>query len=188
MNFGERLRQLRKEKELTLRDLGKDLDISFTSLGKYERNERQPDFETLEKIAEYFNVMIDYLLCRTDIKTFDEHIFINDIRHLQEKLKAVNPENRKKIVAIIDYTYLLLNRHLENDSIDFLNIFQKIYKEIYTIDLELDGIATKELIKNNSIPVNQIIDTCSHHKNELNVFFDELLKVYLNKLEKTTNN
>lgn len=66
MSFGERLRALRLEKKLTLRELAKELDISFSALGKYERNEHQPDFDTLEKLADYFDVSIDYLLGRTE--------------------------------------------------------------------------------------------------------------------------
>ena len=72
MTFGERLRVLRLEKKLTLRELAKELDISFSALGKYERNERQPDFETLEKLADYFNVSIDYLLGRKKIPIPEE--------------------------------------------------------------------------------------------------------------------
>ncbi|WEA41758.1 helix-turn-helix domain-containing protein [Lysinibacillus fusiformis] len=65
MNFGERLRFLRKELDYSLRKMADELGISFSALGKYERNEHQPDFETLEKIADYFDVSIDWLLGRT---------------------------------------------------------------------------------------------------------------------------
>ena len=61
-----RIKELRTEKELSLRDLSKVLDISYSSLGKYERGEQQPSFETLSKIANYFNVSIDYLLGNSD--------------------------------------------------------------------------------------------------------------------------
>lgn len=82
MSFGERLRALRLEKNFTLRELAKELDISFSALGKYERNEHQPDFETLEKIADYFNVSIDYLLGRNN----------NSVPYL-EKLQETNVSN-----------------------------------------------------------------------------------------------
>lgn len=82
MSFGERLRALRLEKNFTLRELSKELDISFSALGKYERNEHQPDFETLEKIADYFNVSIDYLLGRNN----------NSVPYL-EKLQETNVSN-----------------------------------------------------------------------------------------------
>ena len=48
-----RIKELRTEQNLSLRDLASQLGIAYTSLGKYERNEQQPSFETLEKIADY---------------------------------------------------------------------------------------------------------------------------------------
>lgn len=42
MNFGERLRSLRKDIDYSLRRMADELGISFSALGKYERNERQP--------------------------------------------------------------------------------------------------------------------------------------------------
>lgn len=65
--IGNRLVELRKEKGLTQEELAKALNISRSALSLYEIGKRDPDTETLKKIAEYFNVSIDYLLGRTDI-------------------------------------------------------------------------------------------------------------------------
>ena len=85
MNFGERLRFLRKELDYSLRKMADELGISFSALGKYERNEHQPDFETLEKIADYFDVSIDWLLGRTQGY---EHA----IRLIDSAVERMNPE------------------------------------------------------------------------------------------------
>ena len=66
MNFTERLRQLRNEQELSQKDLGKKLHLGTSAISMYERGEREPDFEKLETIADYFNVNIDYLLGKSD--------------------------------------------------------------------------------------------------------------------------
>ena len=63
------LKLLRSEKKITQQDLADALHISKSSINMYERGERQPNFETLELIADYFNVDIDYLLGRTDKTT-----------------------------------------------------------------------------------------------------------------------
>ena len=60
-SFGKVLRQLRKQDGLTQTDLGKALGISYSAVSMYERGEREPDFEMLEVIADYFNVSMDYL-------------------------------------------------------------------------------------------------------------------------------
>lgn len=48
---------------------GRKIGISRSTIGMYETGAREPDFETLEKIADFFNVDIDYLLGRTDKTT-----------------------------------------------------------------------------------------------------------------------
>ena len=60
------LRELRTQKGLTQAELSKTLQVSASSIGMYEQGRREPDNETLGKIANYFNVTNDYLLGRTD--------------------------------------------------------------------------------------------------------------------------
>jgi transcriptional regulator with XRE-family HTH domain len=67
MNFGKRLRQLRKEKGLTQAELAKLLSIGESTVSFYESGKRQPDYETLIRLAEVFNVSVDYLLGRTTL-------------------------------------------------------------------------------------------------------------------------
>lgn len=52
--FGKRIRKLRLEQNLKQKDLAAKLGISTSSVGMYEREERQPDVETLKKIADFF--------------------------------------------------------------------------------------------------------------------------------------
>lgn len=63
-----RIKNLRLENDLSLRELANELNISYSSLGKYERGEQEPSFETLKKIAERFHVTIDYLLGFSNVK------------------------------------------------------------------------------------------------------------------------
>lgn len=64
-NFQSVLKSLRKSNNLTQEDLAKALKVSRSTIGMYENGSREPDYETLEAIADYFNVYIDYLLGRT---------------------------------------------------------------------------------------------------------------------------
>ena len=68
-DFARVLRLLRNEKNMSQSELSDALGISKSSVNMYERGERQPNFETLELIADFFNVDIDYLLGRTDKTT-----------------------------------------------------------------------------------------------------------------------
>ena len=62
--FNEVLRSLRNSAQLSQQELANDLKISKSSVNMYERGEREPGLETLEKIADFFNVSMDYLLGR----------------------------------------------------------------------------------------------------------------------------
>lgn len=69
--LGERIAELRKRKKLSQYDLAERLGFSRGKLANYEQGSRQPDFETLKHIADFFEVSIDYLLDRTDDPTPD---------------------------------------------------------------------------------------------------------------------
>ena len=68
MNLQERRREL----NIAQADLAKILKISDRAVGYYENGDREPDYSTLLKIADYFDVSIDYLLGASDIKKPNE--------------------------------------------------------------------------------------------------------------------
>ena len=65
-SFGERLKMLRKEKNLRQSELGEIFDLSPSAIGSYERDLREPAYHHLVAFAKYFNVSTDFLLCATD--------------------------------------------------------------------------------------------------------------------------
>jgi transcriptional regulator with XRE-family HTH domain len=67
--LGNRLTKLRKEVGLTQQQLADKLYISRDTYAQYEIGRRNPDYETLTKIADYFHVSTDYFLGRTDVRS-----------------------------------------------------------------------------------------------------------------------
>jgi HTH-type transcriptional regulator, competence development regulator len=67
MTFGKRLRFLRKNRNMTQKDLADVFNLSESTIGMYERDEREPSFEFVRHLADFFNVTTDYLLGRTDL-------------------------------------------------------------------------------------------------------------------------
>ena len=65
-NLQERLRLLRKEKNLKQEDAARLLDISLSSYCRYEQGRRDPNAKVLWKIADFYEVTVDYLIGRTD--------------------------------------------------------------------------------------------------------------------------
>jgi len=65
--FGNRLKSLRIDSDLTQEELANILHINRSTLSNYENIGREPNYTLLIKISDYFNVSIDYLLGKTDI-------------------------------------------------------------------------------------------------------------------------
>ena len=61
-----RLKELRKKKGISQLRLATDLNTTQNTISRYETGEREPGIAELIKIAEYFNVSVDYLIGRTD--------------------------------------------------------------------------------------------------------------------------
>ena len=65
--FGERLRFLRKQADLTQQQLADSVFLNKQTISQYELGKRQPDYEKLERLCDYFNVTSDYLLGKSNL-------------------------------------------------------------------------------------------------------------------------
>ena len=63
-----RLKKLRKERHISQLKLALDLNMNQNSISRYENLEREADYKTLIKFADYFGVSLDYLLGRSNNK------------------------------------------------------------------------------------------------------------------------
>lgn len=74
MKFPDILKQLRSQDNINQADLAKAIGVSRSTIGMYECGEREPDFETMEAIADYFNVTMDYLHGKSNNISFENII------------------------------------------------------------------------------------------------------------------
>ena len=75
MNFSYKLRSLIEERNLTQKQVAIDLNIAPSTMGGYVQGSSEPDFETLKRLANYFDVSTDYLL---NIYTEKSNNFLED--------------------------------------------------------------------------------------------------------------
>ncbi|MEK3955347.1 helix-turn-helix domain-containing protein [Psychrobacillus sp. FSL K6-1464] len=68
-SIGNRIKKLRTGKKITQKRFGEIFDLAESTIGMYERDERKPDYDTLCRIADYFEVSSDYLLGRKSTPT-----------------------------------------------------------------------------------------------------------------------
>ena len=71
MKFNEILRNLRKEKNLELRKVANDLSIPYNTFSRWERGECEPNIDTLNLLANYYHVSLDYLLRGKEKETYE---------------------------------------------------------------------------------------------------------------------
>ena len=87
------LSKLRKERNISQRVLSEQLGLSHSAIGMYESGKREPDFETLQLIANYFGVDMNYLL-NGDTEDYSNKSFQN---------------SKRSIISDIDRIYITLN-------------------------------------------------------------------------------
>ncbi|MBO5139300.1 MAG: helix-turn-helix transcriptional regulator [Peptococcaceae bacterium] len=92
MKFGDILRELLDEKDITQAKLAEDLNLRSSTVGHYVRNEREPDFELLKSFSAYFHVSIDYLLGNT---IQDNYQLTADEQNLLRKYRTLEPEQKE---------------------------------------------------------------------------------------------
>lgn len=104
----ERLKTLRTRKKKTQSDFAKVIGVARTTYAMYEQGQREPDYETLQKIADFYEVSVDYLLGREDKKNpswGDQEEFeawVNDpsVDKFYREFKE-SPEERKKALLAV---------------------------------------------------------------------------------------
>lgn len=90
MKLGDILKEFLEQNDMTQKELAQALDITPAALGNYVRNMREPDYDTLLKIADYFHVSTDSLLNHT----FDSKL-TRDEETLLELYRSLNPEQKE---------------------------------------------------------------------------------------------
>jgi Predicted transcriptional regulators len=91
VNIGNKISQLRKDKNWSQSDLAKRLEASREIIGKYERGENLPSIEMVAKMAKEFGVTVDFLIGDGENATFDKDTVnrINDIQKMDSETKNI---------------------------------------------------------------------------------------------------
>lgn len=106
MSFGEKLKELRKEKKISQSELASKLGRSQASYCDWEKNNTEPDIKTIIQLANIFECSIDYLVDREDedgtIVISGNHLS-NDETVLLDKLRQLQPVKKEIIYHYVDF-------------------------------------------------------------------------------------
>lgn len=105
MEFPNTLKNLRELNDVTQEQLADFLQVSRSTVAGYEAKNRQPDFERLEQIAEFFNVTIDYLV--TGIET-----------------EPSAPENENSLDQEVMISYRRLSMTSKQDVLKYIRLLE----------------------------------------------------------------
>lgn len=124
MDFKTRIRELRKVSHITQEQLATRIGVTKQAISQYERGIRQPEYETLEALADFFNVDLDYLLGRSNKTTLlpqsgyymnpavdsgsvlssEDSELLSDFHKLNTEGKAEARKQVRNLTKIEDYT------------------------------------------------------------------------------------
>ena len=126
---GEFITKLRKEKNLTQKDLANELNVSDKAISRWETGKGFPDVESLQSLSKFFAVTINELLAgeKAEIKTIEEIAEENIISAIAETEKS--KKTKKSTIILSTIVALVLTIPLLKDSIE--SIIEMLWK--YTL-------------------------------------------------------
>lgn len=111
MYFSKILKELRQSRNITQDELAKYLNVSRPTIAGYETKGKQPDFDKLCKLAEYFNVSIDYLITGNsdyNLPAYQTRLPQESEDQLEDSLKnAFRCLSYRSQLSLIEYARLL---------------------------------------------------------------------------------
>lgn len=111
-DFPNIFRKIREQSGLTQQQMADKLGVSRSAIGMYENGEREPNFETLELIADTFNVDMNYLLGKkTTTEVIPDRYYLDDDARDMAQFMYENPEYKVLFDA---------SRKVKKEDIDFV--------------------------------------------------------------------
>ena len=165
-----KLKELRKEHKLSMKELGKILGLSESTISLYEAGKREPDIKTLIKMADYFNVSVDVLLGRDE--TNKDEILDTEYREVIRDDHSLSMFNFEKMCDELDehsldriHSVLYSLRRIQyNDALfakDKQYLFSAITELIGRIERYVDDFRT-------ATDFGKVFDYSFHNKRFIN--------------------
>lgn len=128
--FGTRLKRLRINKDMTQQDFAEHFDLNKSSISKYEKDKNLPENQLLMEIADYFNVSVDYLLCRTNNPTSlnDAKLKSEGCQDPREQLSK--PLEMKDLMGL--FGYALADEESKKEILDFIKFKHEVLVQHYS--------------------------------------------------------
>lgn len=109
--FAERLRSLRKQKNLSQTELGQLAELHYTHIGRYERGASRPSGDTLKRLADALDVSSDYLLEGASDDAAKAKFEDRELLRQFQEVEQLPEEDKKVVKTLLDA--FLIKKHLQ---------------------------------------------------------------------------
>ncbi|WP_232512076.1 helix-turn-helix domain-containing protein [Pseudomonas protegens] len=109
--FAERLRSLRKQKNLSQNELGQLAELHYTHIGRYERGTSRPSVDTLKRLADALDVSSDYLLEGASDDAAKAKFEDRELLRQFQEVEQIPEEDKKVVKTLLDA--FLIKKHLQ---------------------------------------------------------------------------
>lgn len=160
-----RLREIRKEKGLTLNEVGKQLDLKNNTLSQYETEKREPKLETWQKLANFFDVPISYLQGNTfsEVDVF-EIISKSYSRKVADPFLTSSIDQHLQILGMAILKETFTTSELSNFAEEVKNYFEENFQFIFLTDLGKECLYTEKSTDESTLSdiVGNFVSALSH--------------------------
>lgn len=122
--MANRIRELRKQNDMTMKQLGEKLGLGESTISQYETGKREPDIKTLLKISECFNVSVDYLLGNVSEPWF----YLDNDRIVREINSYEDEPDKEPIKKLLLYAFDQLNDDGQQKAVERVEELTEIPK------------------------------------------------------------
>ena len=175
--FSDRLISLRNERRLTQEEMANIIHKKRPTVSGYETGGKEPEFETVCFLAQYFGVSTDYLLGFSDERNHVESVFYNDKVNFERHFKAMPAELRPVVAKCFDSFYLLLGRDMKFSRPERLRLYQELLHILQSRRAEIQKqVAAVGGVVSDPLALSSLMAAQSQLKNEVSALLDELMQ------------
>ena len=175
--FSDRLISLRNERRLTQEETANIIHKKRSTVSGYETGGKEPEFETVCFLAQYFGVSTDYLLGFSDERNHVESVFYNDKVNFERHFKAMPAELRPVVAKCFDSFYLLLGRDMQLARPERLRVYQELLHTLQSLRADVrKAIEASGGAISDPVALSDLMAMQNQLKNEVSALLDKLMQ------------
>lgn len=175
--FSDRLIFLRNERRLTQEEMANIIHKKRSTVSGYETGGKEPEFETVCFLAQYFGVSTDYLLGYSDERNHVESVFYNDKVNFERHFKAMPAELRPVVAKCFDSFYLLLGRDMQLARPERLRVYQELLHTLQSLRADVrKAIEASGGAISDPVALSDLMAMQNQLKNEVSALLDKLMQ------------